>query len=68
MKKLNKIYEILKSCNTLSQFYNAFDLLKTYSINRGNNIEEVLLLSEIQDYSILKHKNLFLETIFLNDF
>lgn len=59
-RKLNKIYKCIESCNTLEQFNNAFKMLVNYSKNRPNDTSIVIHLSKIQDYAILKGKNLLL--------
>lgn len=58
MKDLDKIYKCLKSCNTLEQYTNAFNMLLRYSMSRPNDIGVVIFMTKVQEYALIKGRNL----------
>lgn len=55
---LQKIYQCIKSCNTIEQFNNAFFMLFRASARRSN--ENIQLLLFVQDYALAKGKQLLI--------
>lgn len=58
VRKIDKIYRCIQSCNTIEQYNSAFSMLLRYSIKRPNNPGIILMLSYVQDYAITKYRYL----------
>jgi len=63
IKTINKLFEIVKSCKTISQYNMAMILIYKYSANRWRGAGVTNLMAQMQDYALLKGKLIYLNTI-----
>jgi len=63
LSTVDKLYNTIKSCETITQYNNAMLMLVRYSINRWNGAGIANILSHVQDYALVKGKIIYLDSL-----